>query len=110
MTTRRRFPDNPSGVRPFEDLDRGRQSTEYGEFDPTVILFLTFPAFFGFMIGDLGYGLIYTAIGYFLYANFDERPAFKSMGGIVGRLFTALFGVLYGVLRVPVGASLGAVR
>ncbi len=31
-------------------------------------------------------------------ANFDERPAFKSMGGITiaAGLFTALFGILYG--------------
>ncbi|PSQ05210.1 V-type ATP synthase subunit I [Halobacteriales archaeon QS_6_71_20] len=60
---------------------------------------LTFPAFFGFMIGDLGYGILYAAIGYFLYSNYDSA-AFKSMGGvtIAAGIFTALFGVLYGEL------------
>jgi V/A-type H+-transporting ATPase subunit I len=52
------------------------------------------------MIGDLGYGVIYTAIGYLLYANFEDRPAFRSMGGvtIAAGVFTAVFGILYGEL------------
>jgi V/A-type H+-transporting ATPase subunit I len=92
--------DNPGAVKPFEVLVQAVSRPSYYEFDPTVVLFLTFPAFFGFMIGDLGYGLIYTAIGYFLYTNFDDRPAFKSMGGITiaAGLFTTLFGILYGEL------------
>jgi V/A-type H+-transporting ATPase subunit I len=90
--------DNPGAVKPFEVLVQAVSRPSYYEFDPTVVLFLTFPAFFGFMIGDFGYGLVYTAIGYFLYTNFDDRPAFKSMGGITiaAGLFTTLFGILYG--------------
>jgi V/A-type H+-transporting ATPase subunit I len=63
------------------------------------VLFLTFPAFFGFMIGDVGYGAVYTLIGYYLYANFDA-DAYRSMGGvtIAAGLFTVLFGVFYGEL------------
>jgi V/A-type H+-transporting ATPase subunit I len=89
--------DNPGYVSPFEVLVRAVGTPKYSEFDPTVILFLTFPAFFGFMIGDFGYGAIYTAIGYFIYTNFDS-DAFRSMGGvtIAAGLFTMLFGVLYG--------------
>jgi V/A-type H+-transporting ATPase subunit I len=90
--------DNPSVVKPFEILVQAVSRPNYYEFDPTVVLFLTFPAFFGFMIGDFGYGLIYTAIGYYLYANFEDRPAFRSMGGVTlaAGLFTTLFGILYG--------------
>jgi V/A-type H+-transporting ATPase subunit I len=92
--------DNPGAVKPFEILVRAVNRPSYYEFDPTVILFLTFPAFFGFMIGDLGYGIIYTAIGYYLYTNFADRPAFRSMGGVTlaAGIFTAIFGVLYGEL------------
>ncbi|WP_396610864.1 V-type ATP synthase subunit I [Haloferax sp. S1W] len=91
--------NNSGAVKPFELLVQAVNRPNYYEFDPTIILFLTFPAFFGFMIGDLGYGILYTAIGYFLYANFDSE-AFKSMGGITiaAGLFTALFGILYGEL------------
>jgi V/A-type H+-transporting ATPase subunit I len=89
--------DNPSVVKPFEVLVQAVGRPKYTEFDPTLLVFLTFPAFFGFMIGDLGYGIIYTGIGYYLYSKF-ESPAFKSMGGITiaAGVFTMLFGILYG--------------
>jgi len=89
--------DNPGLVKPFEVLTEAVNRPRYDEIDPTVFVFLTFPAFFGFMIGDLGYGALYTLIGYFLYTNFDS-DAFRSMGGVTifAGLFTMLFGVLYG--------------
>jgi V/A-type H+-transporting ATPase subunit I len=89
--------NNPGLVKPFEVLTGAVSRPKYDEFDPTVVLFLTFPAFFGFMIGDLGYGALYTLIGYYLYTNFDSQ-AFKSMGGVTifAGVFTMLFGVLYG--------------
>ncbi|MFC7204794.1 V-type ATP synthase subunit I [Haloferax namakaokahaiae] len=88
---------NSGAVKPFELLVKAVNRPNYYELDPTVILFLTFPAFFGFMIGDFGYGLIYTAIGYFLYAKYDDG-ALKSMGGITiaAGVFTTIFGILYG--------------
>jgi len=91
------IPDNPGVVKPFEILTEAVSRPKYDEFDPTVVLFLTFPAFFGFMIGDLGYGALYTLIGYYLYSQFDS-DAFKSMGGVTifAGLFTMLFGILYG--------------
>ena len=91
--------DNPDTVRPFEVLTRAVGRPQYREFDPTVVLFLTFPLFFGFMIGDVGYGVVYTAIGYYLWSTFDS-DAFRSLGGITiaSGLFTILFGILYGEL------------
>jgi len=91
------IPNNPGFVQPFELLTQAVNRPKYDEFDPTVVLFLTFPAFFGFMIGDLGYGALYTLIGYYLYSSFDSE-AFKSMGGVTifAGLFTMLFGILYG--------------
>ncbi len=89
--------DNPAGTRPFEVLVNAVGRPKYSEFDPTLLVFLTFPLFFGFMIGDVGYGLIYVALGYFLYSNYDS-PGFVSMGGVAmwAGAFTVLFGVLYG--------------
>ncbi|NHN60835.1 MULTISPECIES: V-type ATP synthase subunit I [Halorussus] len=89
--------DNPGAFKPFELLVETINRPRYFEFDPTVVLFLTFPAFFGFMIGDLGYGLLYMGIGYWLYSSFDSK-AFKSLGGIAlwAGGFTTLFGILYG--------------
>jgi V/A-type H+/Na+-transporting ATPase subunit I len=89
--------DNPAPTKPFELLVETINRPKYFEFDPTVVLFLTFPLFFGFMIGDLGYGLLYIAIGYWLFSSFGS-DAIKSLGGIAmwAGGFTALFGVLYG--------------
>ena len=89
--------ENPGPVKPFELLVETINRPKYFEFDPTVILFLTFPLFFGFMIGDLGYGLLYMGIGFWLYTSFDS-DAIKSLGGIAiwAGAFTAIFGVLYG--------------
>ena len=89
--------DNPAIAKPFELLVETVERPRYGEFDPTIVLFLTFPAFFGFMIGDVGYGLMYMGLGYLLYGRFDS-PGIRSLGGIgmwAGG-FTVLFGVLYG--------------
>jgi V/A-type H+-transporting ATPase subunit I len=89
--------DNPGVVSYFDTLVEAVGRPGYREFDPTIVLFLTFPAFFGFMIGDLGYGLIYIGIGYVLYQRFDS-DALRSMGGVtvLAGGFTVLFGVLYG--------------
>jgi V/A-type H+-transporting ATPase subunit I len=89
--------DNPGPVRPFETLVKVLNRPKYSELDPTIVLFLTFPAFFGFMIGDLGYGLLYLGIGYWITQRF-ESDAIRSLGviGMFSGVFTMIFGVLYG--------------
>jgi len=89
--------DNPGVVRPFEALVEIINRPQYDELDPTFVFFLTFPAFFGFMIGDLGYGLLYMGLGYWLITSFDS-DVIKSLGGVglLAGAFTAIFGILYG--------------
>jgi V/A-type H+-transporting ATPase subunit I len=89
--------DNPSAVRPFELLTGAVGKPNYTELDPTVVLFLTFPLMFGFMIGDIGYGLVYTGIGYWMIRNF-ESDTFEDFGTIAAAagLSTLVFGILYG--------------
>ncbi len=89
--------NNPGAAKPFEALVEVINRPKYSEFDPTVLVFLTFPAFFGFMIGDVGYGILYVALGYWLYSSFDS-DVIRSLGGVgmwAGG-FTMLFGILYG--------------
>ena len=89
--------DNGGAAGPFELLVQGFGRPKYSEFDPTLLVFLTFPLMFGFMIGDIGYGVLYAAIGWFLYANYDG--AFREMGAVAiwAGLFTILFGIYYGI-------------
>ena len=88
---------NSGVVKPFEALVDVINKPKYSELDPTIVLFLTFPLFFGFMIGDLGYGLLYMGLGYLLISKFDS-DVINALGGIgvLSGLFTAVFGVLYG--------------
>ena len=89
--------NNSKAAKPFEMLVGVINRPRYNELDPTLVLFLTFPAFFGFMIGDVGYGILYMLMGWFLMARFDS-PGFRSLGGVAiwAGIFTTIFGVLYG--------------
>jgi len=96
-------PGQPGPVRPFESLVGVVNRPKYSELDPTVILFLTFPAFFGFMIGDLGYGLLYMGIGYWLTKSFDS-DMIRSLGGVAlwaGGFTRAVRRAVWRVLRSP---------
>ncbi len=89
--------DNGTVAGPFELLVQGFGRPKYSEFDPTLLVFLTFPLMFGFMIGDIGYGILYAAIGAYLYRGYDG--AMREMGAVAiwAGLFTILFGIYYGI-------------
>lgn len=70
---------NPGPARPFEGLLELLSRPLYRELDPTAILALTFPIFFGLMVSDVGYGAAILALGLYL-----GRP---------GNLFQRLFGI-----------------
>lgn len=55
--------DNPSWMRPFQGLLALFAPPKYGNFDPTWTLFAFFPLFFGIVVGDIAYGLIFLAFG-----------------------------------------------
>lgn len=84
---------------PFEVLVKAVNRPKYTEFDPTMLVFLTFPFFFGFMIGDVGYGALYVLLGYVVYRKFDS-DAVRDFGLVVVWLgiFTIIFGIMYGEL------------
>jgi len=67
---------------------------------------------FGFMIGDVGYGVLYAAIGFFLYSRYDGT--FRELGAVAlwAGGFTILFGIYFGIdvfrlPRLPVVAGRG---
>lgn len=49
---------NPKRFRVFESFVRFYSMPSGDEFDPTLIFGLLFPAFYGMMLGDVGYGLV----------------------------------------------------
>jgi len=88
--------DNPDVVKPFEPLVHTINRPKYSELDPTIIVFLTFPLAFGFMIGDMGYGVLYMLMGYGVYKATDSE-VLQALGiiGVWSGIFTFLFGYLY---------------
>ena len=50
--------ENPKLANPFEFLLNLYSLPKYYEIDPTILMFIAFPLFFGFMLGDVGYGLV----------------------------------------------------
>jgi len=87
--------DNGGAAGPFEVLVQGFGRPKYSEFDPTLLVFLTFPLMFGFMIGDVGYGVLYAAIGFFLYSRYDGT--FRELGAVA--LWAGGFTILFDLLR-----------
>ncbi len=87
--------NNGTASSPFETLVRVVAHPKYSELDPTLIIFLTFPFMFGFMIGDIAYGLLYMAIGYTVRGfGSDIMSALGNIAMWCGG-FTAIFGYLY---------------
>ncbi len=54
--------DNPGWVKPFEGLLALFAPPKYGNFDPSWTLAVFFPFFFGLVIGDMGFGLLFAAL------------------------------------------------
>ncbi|GGK31847.1 v-type ATP synthase subunit I [Deinococcus malanensis] len=57
---------NNSYVRPFQTVMGLMSLPKYGSFDPTWVVAVFFPLFFGIIIADIGYGLLFLLFGMWL--------------------------------------------
>ena len=95
---------NPRLLRPFERLVRVMPLPAYGSIDPTPFVAVFFPAFFGLMVGDLGYGLLLAILGLLLHRRSRPgtlaRDVAEMIGPCAGATMVAglLFGELFGDL------------
>ena len=58
--------ENPAWVRPFEPLISFLNTPRYDSWDPTWITATLFPLWVGMIIGDVGYGLVFAGIAWYL--------------------------------------------
>jgi V/A-type H+-transporting ATPase subunit I len=87
--------ENNRAVQPFESLTDLVSVPRYNEIDPSFMLLLTFPLFFGFMIGDFGYGLTTLAVFYGGMKLFPKAAdIFKSL--MYASVATMIFGLIFG--------------
>ncbi len=70
----------------------------YGEFDPTPVLAVTFPIFYGIMFGDVGHGLLLILVGAVIYLR--GVPSMKNWGLLL---------VLAGISATFVGLMVGEI-
>jgi len=61
--------DNPAPIRPFQRMLALFKPPRYGTLDPTIFLAVFFPLFVGIVIGDVAYGALLFAFGWWLRAK-----------------------------------------
>ena len=92
--------DNPKVVQPFEFFLDLYTFPRYGEIDPSIIVFITFPLFFGFMLGDVGYGIVSLALFAFLAKNMKGKaktlPLILMWASIASIIFGFVFAEFFG--------------
>lgn len=100
---------NPPLFRPFEVLTRTLPLPKYGTIDPTPFVAVFFPAFFGLMLGDVGYGLMLAVLAFVLRARSGSGSTLREVSTVAlacaaGAIaFGAVFGEFFGSLGHVVG-------
>ena len=58
--------DNPPAVKPFQMLIEFLNIPKYGTWDPTWVVAVFFPFWFGMVVGDIGYALLFMLLSRYL--------------------------------------------
>lgn len=91
-----------SVVRPFQFFVRMLALPRYGTIDPTVLMALFMPLFYGLMLGDIGYSLLMLAAGLVGYRRFAAGSGLRDLvyfiilGSIWGVVWGLAFGEFFG--------------
>ena len=94
---------NPKYARAFEFFIDLYSMPSYKEIDPTFFVFLTFPIFFGMMLGDIGYGLMSLIAFWILKKKMPKAKNFFNillLASFVSVLFGFLFGEFFGEEKI----------
>jgi len=99
---------NSNLVEPYEHFVKMRATPSYDDIDPSSLVAVFMPIFFGMMAGDVGYGLVMLLAA--IYGSKKVKEGLLS--DIVkflkfGALWTIFFGVLFGEYFGSLGAMIG---
>jgi V/A-type H+-transporting ATPase subunit I len=103
------FYDNPFWVKPFEFIMQLVTPPRYREVDPSPILAIFFPLFFGIMVGDIGYGLIILAFGIIIHYRLGAIEFARNLADIliISSIPAIFFGYLFGEFFGDLGETMG---
>jgi V/A-type H+-transporting ATPase subunit I len=87
---------NPKRAGAYEYLTRLISLPKYNEVDPTMLMFVVFPVYFGIMLGDIGYGMAVMFLGWL--ASRQRNVDLNAVGRLLmgGGLMSIVFGFLFG--------------
>jgi V/A-type H+-transporting ATPase subunit I len=90
--------NNPKFMAPLQAFIDLYSRPKYTEIDPTALFFIMFPVFYGFILGDVGYGLLLLIIGIVLMRMLKNSPGFQILTKTLLMCATSsiIFGVLFG--------------
>ena len=100
---------NRAGWQPFQQLVGFLSWPARGGLDPTGLMALVLPIFFGIMVGDLVYGALMLAASWWLRSHCAKDSTLGGVGRVLmlGGGWAMLFGVLYGEALGSLGHSVG---
>lgn len=103
------FYNNPKIVKPFEFLMQLVNPPKYYEVDPSPLLAIFFPLFFGIMVGDIGYGLVILGFALLMKFKFKDLDWMQSLMNImlISSIPAIFFGFFYGEFFGDFGEMMG---
>jgi V/A-type H+-transporting ATPase subunit I len=100
---------NPPLFRPFEVLTRMLPLPKYGTIDPTPFVAIFFPAFFGLIVGDVGYGVMLATLAGVLWLNSAKETTWRAVATVALACSSSaiVFGIVFGEFFGTLGGKLG---
>jgi V/A-type H+-transporting ATPase subunit I len=99
---------NPQPAHSFESLVRLLSLPRYGDLDPTWLMTLFMPIFFGMMLGDVGYGVLLLCFCLGALRHYKTGMMHDILNVLaLGAVWSILFGFLYGEAFGTLGEHLG---
>ncbi len=103
------FYDNPEIVKPFEYILRLISPPKYQEIDPSPLITIFFPIFFGLMVGDIAYGFIILAFALIMKKRYPKEFWLQHLMNIlvISAIPSIFFGFLFGEFLGDFGENMG---
>jgi len=99
---------NINMVEPYEHFVKMRATPNYSDIDPSFLVAIFMPIFFGMMAGDVGYGLVMLLIALFAGKKVKEGLLSDILKFLkFGAIWTMFFGVLFGEYFGSLGEMVG---
>ena len=88
---------NGNVTEPFELLVDLVGRPKYGTYDPSLLLMMTFPLFYGLILGDWGYGLVLCLLAWYLGTkSFAKNPMAKN--GLTILRWMGIWCIIWGII------------